>query len=54
MVVDCIEKKSIKCTQYWPEPTQTAVYRNIEVSCVSQSQFVSEVFFTRIVIEIKS
>ena len=41
MVVDCIEKKSIKCTQYWPEPTQTAVYRNTEVSCVSQSEFVS-------------
>ncbi|KAL5262480.1 hypothetical protein ACHWQZ_G008020 [Mnemiopsis leidyi] len=39
MVVDCIEKKSIKCTQYWPEPTQTAVYRNTEVSCVSQSEF---------------
>ncbi|XP_063692842.1 tyrosine-protein phosphatase non-receptor type 4-like [Bolinopsis microptera] len=39
MVVDCIEKKSIKCTQYWPEPTQTAVYRNIEVSCVTQSEF---------------
>ena len=41
MVVECIEKKSIKCTQYWPEPTQTGSYGSVEVSCVAQTVFVS-------------
>ena len=41
MVVECIEKKSIKCTQYWPEPTQTASYGCVDVTCISQADFVS-------------
>lgn len=39
MVVECIEKKSIKCTQYWPEPTQTASYGCVDVTCISQADF---------------
>jgi len=38
MVAECIEKNSVKCSQYWPEPTQTIQYRNLAVCCVSQTQ----------------
>jgi len=35
MVSQCIEKNNVKCSQYWPEHTQTSTFRNMDVECVA-------------------